>query len=238
MHDMLTIRDLHSHYGSSHIIQGISLDAKAGDVIGIFGRNGVGKTTLLKTIAGWVKPSSGMIELGRTTLNGLSPDRICRAGVGLVPEDRRIFPGLTVQENLELGLMQVTGRPANEERAAISRIYERFPRLGERRRQLGTTLSGGEQQMLAMARILVGAPKLVLVDEPSEGLAPMIVAEIFAIIRELRDSGCIVLLVEQNVHEALKVTDRFVVIERGQIVLSGDAKDEDARMTLMTTLAV
>jgi branched-chain amino acid transport system ATP-binding protein len=238
MRDMLQISDLHSHYGSSHIIQGISLSAKAGDVIGIFGRNGVGKTTLLKTIAGWVQATSGSINLGDTKLNGLSPDRICRAGVGLVPEDRRIFPGLTVQENLELGLMQVSGRSSTDEQAAIARIYERFPRLGERRRQLGTTLSGGEQQMLAMARVLVGAPKLVLVDEPSEGLAPMIVAEIFAIIRELRERGCIVLLVEQNVHEALKVADRFVVIERGQIVLAGDAKDEAAREGLMSALAV
>ena len=235
---MLTIKDLHSHYGSSHIIQGVSLSAKPGDVIGIFGRNGVGKTTLLKTIAGWVQATSGSIELGPIKLNGLSPDRICHAGVGLVPEDRRIFPGLTVQENLELGLMQVRGRSSGDERVAINAIYDRFPRLGERRHQLGTTLSGGEQQMLAMARVLVGAPKLVLVDEPSEGLAPMIVAEIFAIIRELRERGAIVLLVEQNVHEALAVTDRFVVIERGQIVLSGEAKDETAREQLMSALAV
>ena len=235
---MLTIKDLHSHYGSSHIIQGVSLSAKPGDVIGIFGRNGVGKTTLLKTIAGWVQATSGSIELGPIKLNGLSPDRICHAGVGFVPEDRRIFPGLTVQENLELGLMQVRGRSSADERVAINAIYDRFPRLGERRHQLGTTLSGGEQQMLAMARVLVGAPKLVLVDEPSEGLAPMIVAEIFAIIRELRERGAIVLLVEQNVHEALAVTDRFVVIERGQIVLSGAAKDEAARGQLMSALAV
>jgi len=235
---MLTIKDLHSHYGSSHIIQGVSLSAKPGDVIGIFGRNGVGKTTLLKTIAGWVQATSGSIELGPIKLNGLSPDRICHAGVGLVPEDRRIFPGLTVQENLELGLMQVRGRSSGDERVAINAIYDRFPRLGERRHQLGTTLSGGEQHMLAMARVLVGAPKLVLVDEPSEGLAPMIVAEIFAIIRELRERGAIVLLVEQNVHEALAVTDRFVVIERGQIVLSGEAKDEAAREQLMSALAV
>jgi branched-chain amino acid transport system ATP-binding protein len=238
MHDMLQISDLHSHYGSSHIIQGISLSAQPGEVIGIFGRNGVGKTTLLKTIAGWVHASSGSIELGGMKLNGLSPDQICRAGTGFVPEDRRIFPGLTVQENLELGLMQVSGRSKVDEQAAIARIYERFPRLGERRRQLGTTLSGGEQQMLAMARVLVGAPKLVLVDEPSEGLAPMIVSEIFAIIRELRERGCIVLLVEQNVHEALKVADRFIVIERGQIVLASDAKDEAAQERLMARLAV
>ena len=235
---MLAINGLHSHYGLSHVIQGIDLSAAPGEVIGIFGRNGVGKTTLLKTIAGWVRPSEGAITLGGQPLNGLAPDRICLSGVGLVPEDRRIFPGLTVEENLQLGLLQVRGRAARAERAAIDRIYDRFPRLGERRRQLGTTLSGGEQQMLAMARVLVGEPKLVLVDEPSEGLAPMIVAEVFAIVRELRERGCIVLLVEQNVHEALSVTDRFVVIERGRIVLGGDAEDPKDRAKLLAELAV
>lgn len=235
---MLTISGLHSHYGLSHVIQGIDLSAASGEVIGIFGRNGVGKTTLLKTIAGWVKPSEGAITLGGRPLTGLAPDRICLSGVGLVPEDRRIFPGLTVEENLQLGLLQVRGRSARMECAAVDQIYDRFPRLGERRRQLGTTLSGGEQQMLAMARVLVGEPRLVLVDEPSEGLAPMIVAEVFAIVRELRERGCIVLLVEQNVHEALSVTDRFVVIERGRIVLSGDAEDEGDRARLLAALAV
>lgn len=235
---MLTISGLHSHYGLSHVIQGIDLSAAPGEVIGIFGRNGVGKTTLLKTIAGWVKPSKGAITLSGQPLMGLTPDRICLSGVGLVPEDRRIFPGLTVEENLQLGLLQVRGRAAKAERAAIDHIYDRFPRLGERRRQLGTTLSGGEQQMLAMARVLVGEPRLVLVDEPSEGLAPMIVAEVFAIVRELRERGCIVLLVEQNVHEALSVTDRFLVIERGRIVLSGDAEDDADRAKLLAALAV
>ena len=180
---MLTIRGFHSHYGLSHIIQGIDLDARPGEVIGIFGRNGVGKTTLLKTIAGWVTASDGTVMLGEHGLCGLSPDRICHAGVGFVPEDRRIFPGLTVEENLSLGLLQVRGRPKQDECRAIDAIYNRFPRLGERRHQLGTTLSGGEQQMLAMARVMVGEPRLVLIDEPSEGLAPMIVAEVFAIVR-------------------------------------------------------
>jgi branched-chain amino acid transport system ATP-binding protein len=235
---MLSITDLHAHYGLSHVIQGISFTAAPGEVIGIFGRNGVGKTTLLKTVAGWVKPTSGEIRLGETPLSGLEPDRICRAGVGLVPEDRRIFPGLSVQENLELGLLQVRGRAKTEERAAVEQIYDRFPRLGERRHQLGTTLSGGEQQMLAMARVLVGRPKLVLIDEPSEGLAPMIVAEVFAIVRELRDHGCIVLLVEQNVHEALSVTDRFIVIERGSVVLAGNGEDAADRSAVLARLAV
>jgi branched-chain amino acid transport system ATP-binding protein len=235
---MLTIRGLHSHYGLSHIIQGIDLDARPGEVIGIFGRNGVGKTTLLKTIAGWVTASDGTVMLGEHGLCGLLPDRICHAGVGFVPEDRRIFPGLTVEENLSLGLLQVRGRSRQDECRAIDAIYRRFPRLGERRHQLGTTLSGGEQQMLAMARVMVGEPRLVLIDEPSEGLAPMIVAEVFAIVRELRDRGAIVLLVEQNVHRALSAADRFHVVERGKIVFSGEAGVEADRTRLMRLIAV
>ncbi|PTM42785.1 ABC transporter ATP-binding protein [Bosea sp. 124] len=235
---MLDISGLHSHYGRSHIIQGIDLSAGPGEVIGIFGRNGVGKTTLLKTIAGWVKPSHGAIRLDGKPLGDLTPDQICHAGVGFVPEDRRIFPGLTVEENLSLGLLQVKGRSSRDGKRAVEGIYDRFHRLGERRHQLGTTLSGGEQQMLAMARVMVGKPRLVLIDEPSEGLAPMIVAEVFAIVRELRDRGAIILLVEQNVHEALSVADRFHVVERGQIVFSGEAEDPADRERLQQLIAV
>ena len=235
---MLTVSELHAHYGLSHVIQGIDLVARRGEVVGIFGRNGVGKTTLLKTIVGWVKPSSGDIRLDDERLDGREPDAICHKGVGFVPEDRRIFPGLTVQENLELGLLQVKGRPARESRTALERVYDRFPRLSERRKQLGTTLSGGEQQMLAIARVMVGRPKLVLVDEPSEGLAPMIVAEIFAVLRDLRESGTIVLLVEQNVHEALSLADRFYAVERGHIVLEGAADSLPDRERLMATISV
>ncbi len=235
---MFEIKNLQAHYGLSHVIQGIDLAANPGEVIGIFGRNGVGKTTLLKSIAGWVNPSGGEIRLGNRHLNGLPSDVICLAGVGFVPEDRRIFPGLTVHENLDLGLLQVKGRSAAEGRAVLARIYDRFPRLEERRKQLGTTLSGGEQQMLAMARVLAGEPKLVLIDEPSEGLAPMIVAEVFQIVRDLRDRGAIILLVEQNVHEALSVTDRFVVMERGQIILKGQAGNDGDRNRLLKALEV
>ncbi len=235
---MLQISALHSHYGLSHVIQGIDIEAAPGEVIGIFGRNGVGKTTLLKTIAGWVKPSQGAIRLGGEALDGLTPDRICHAGVGFVPEDRRIFPGLTVEENLSLGLLQVKGRSSRDEKRVVEGIYDRFHRLGERRHQLGTTLSGGEQQMLAMARVMVGKPSLVLIDEPSEGLAPMIVAEIFAIVRELREQGAIILLVEQNIHEALSVADRFHVVERGQIVFSGEAENAGDREHLLKLIAV
>ncbi len=157
----------------------------------MFGRNGVGKTTLLKTIAGWITPTAGRDRIRRRGASTGSPANvICRRGVGFVPEDRRIFPGLTVEENLTLGFLQVPGRSRAEDRAALERIYRRFPRLMERRHQLGTTLSGGEQQMLAMARVMVGKPRLLLVDEPSEGLAPMIVADLFAIIGEMKAAGC------------------------------------------------
>jgi branched-chain amino acid transport system ATP-binding protein len=235
---MLDIRNLHTHYGLSHIIQGIDLTVAAGEVFGIFGRNGVGKTTLLKTIAGWVKPTEGDITLAGERIEGLAPDRIARRGTGFVPEDRRIFPGLSVEENLTLGYLQVPGRTSAADREALAKVYARFPRLAERREQFGTTLSGGEQQMLAMARVMIGTPKLLLIDEPSEGLAPMIVADLFAIIKEMKQFGCAILLVEQNVHQALRVCDRFAVIERGQIVVSGRADNAAECDRLLATIAV
>ncbi|MBN9050185.1 MAG: ABC transporter ATP-binding protein [Rhizobiales bacterium] len=235
---MLEIQNLHTHYGPSHIIQGIDLTVRDGEVLGVFGRNGVGKTTLLKTVAGWIQPTNGHILFNNEPIDGQQPDRIARRGVGFVPEDRRIFPGLSVEENLTLGFLQVPGRSSADSRAALERIYQRFPRLAERRYQHGTTLSGGEQQMLAMARVMIGKPSLLLVDEPSEGLAPMIVADLFAIIAEMKAAGCAVLLVEQNVHQALAVCDRFIVIERGRIVLSGDAKDKENCDRLLETIAV
>jgi branched-chain amino acid transport system ATP-binding protein len=235
---MLKLDNLHVHYGLSHVIQGVTIEARAGEVVGIFGRNGVGKTTLMKTIAGWVIPSQGSISLEGERLDGLSPDRICHRGVGFVPEDRRIFPGLSVEENLNLGLMQRPGRSRSEQKAEIDRIYARMPRLAERRKQAGTTLSGGEQQMLAMARVMVGRPRLVLVDEPSEGLAPMIVQDIFAIITEMKEAGAIVLLVEQNVHGALAIADRFYVIERGSVIFAGEAAKQADRTRLMDAITV
>jgi branched-chain amino acid transport system ATP-binding protein len=235
---MFSIDNLQVHYGLSHVIQGVSLDALPGEVVGIFGRNGVGKTTLMKTIAGWVTPSGGSITLDGERLDALPPEGVCRHGVGFVPEDRRIFPGLSVEENLRLGLMQRAGRSRAEENAEIDRIYRRMPRLAERRRQAGTTLSGGEQQMLAMARVMVGRPRLALIDEPSEGLAPMIVADIFAIIEEMKAGGATILLVEQNVLAALGVADRFYAIERGAIVLAGNARDEVDRARLLEAIAV
>ena len=234
----LQLRALHVHYGASHIVQGVDLTVADGEVIGIFGRNGVGKTTLLKTVAGWVAPSSGEILLGERRIDGLSPDRICRAGVGFIPEDRRIFPGLSVEENLTLGFLQVPRRSAAANKSALDSVYARFPRLRERRRQLGTTLSGGEQQMLAIARVMVGEPKLLLVDEPSEGLAPMIAADIYAIIAEMKRAGHTILLVEQNIANALEICERFIALDRGRIVLTGDARSLQDRAALMAAVAV
>ena len=176
---MLELKGVHTHYGLSHVLQGIDLQVGHGEVVGLFGRNGVGKTTVIKTIAGWVSPSSGDVIFNGESINGVGADQICRRGIGLVPEDRRIFPGLTVEENLHLGQMQCPSRSRLDARRRMEEIYQRFPRLAERRRQMGTTLSGGEQQMLAIARVLVGEPKLLLIDEPTEGLAPMIVDELF-----------------------------------------------------------
>lgn len=234
---MLEIRNLHTYYGTSHIIQGIDLSVKRGEVTGVFGRNGVGKSTLLKTVAGWVQPTQGEILLDGKRMDGLASDRIARRGVGFVPEDRRIFPGLTVEENLELGFLQVPGRSEAGNRQALDTIYTRFPRLKERRRQNGTTLSGGEQQMLAMARVIIGKPLLLLVDEPSEGLAPMIVDDLFATIAEMKATGCTILLVEQNVSRALVACDRFIAIERGMVILTGSATNEDDRQKLLKTIA-
>ena len=235
---MLEIRNLQTHYGASHIIQGIDLTVRDGEVFGVFGRNGVGKTTLLKTIAGWIKPTGGEIAFKGERIDGQHSDRIARRGVGFVPEDRRIFPGLTVEENLTLGYLQVPNRAGAGNRAALQAVYQRFPRLLERRNQSGTTLSGGEQQLLAMARVLIGTPSLLLIDEPSEGLAPMIVADLFAIIAERKRAGCSILLVEQNVHQALTVCDKFAVVERGQIVMSGRAAEAADRDKLLSTIAV
>ncbi|MCE8554677.1 ABC transporter ATP-binding protein [Ruegeria pomeroyi] len=231
---MLKIENLNAHYGLAHVLQGVSLQAERGDVIGIFGRNGVGKTTFLKTIAGWVKPSGGCVAFDETELTGLEADAMNRAGFGFVPEDRRIFPGLTVEENLRLGLLGRRGKGGS----SLDQAFDRFPRLAERRHQAGNTLSGGEQQMLAMARVLLAEPSVVLVDEPSEGLAPMIVAEVFAIIREMSAAGSIVLLVEQNIHEALAVCDRFIALERGAVVLDGNGSSETDRKALLKELAV
>ena len=235
---MLEITNLHSHYGFSHILQGVNLTLRPGECVGLFGRNGVGKTTTLRAIAGWIKKISGTIAYNGASISGLEPNAICRLGIGFVPEDRRIFPGLTVDENLRLGLLQTKGRSGAQKSEALERAYELFPRLKQRQRQMGTTLSGGEQQMLAIARVLVGDQKLLLIDEPTEGLAPQIVDEIFAIMRRLKAEGHAILLVEQNVKRALDITDRICAMERGRIILEGDGRSQADRDALMKAIAV
>ena len=235
---MLELINVHTHYGLSHVLQGVSIQVRAGEVVGLFGRNGVGKTTVMKTIAGWLTPSGGRVVFDGQEIGGVASDVICRRGIGLVPEDRRIFPGLTVEENLVLGFMQCPGRSGAESKRQLEDIYQRFPRLGERRLQMGTTLSGGEQQMLAMARVLVGKPRLLLIDEPTEGLAPKIVDEIFHIMDGLRREGIPIVLVEQNVRRAIDLSTRFYALERGQVLLEGDAANPVHRQALFDRIAV
>lgn len=235
---MLELRNVHVHYGLGHVLQGLTINVGAGEVVGLFGRNGVGKTTTIKTVAGWLAPTSGDVIFDRDSLQGLPADKICRRGIGLVPEDRRIFPGLSTQENLELGFMQCARLPSAEEHARIEAIFARFPRLAERRDQAGTTLSGGEQQMLAVARVLIGKPRLLLIDEPTEGLAPMVVDELFSVMREVKAQGQAILLVEQNVSRALTLCDRFYALERGAVVAEGRADLPEDVARLMKAIAV
>jgi len=235
---MLELQDVHTHYGLSHVLQGVTLRVDAGEVVGLFGRNGVGKTTVMKTIAGWVAPSAGQLQFDGQSIAGVASEVICRRGIGFVPEDRRIFPGLTVEENLVLGFMQTPAVSRSERRRKLEHLYTQFPRLGERRTQMGTTLSGGEQQMLAMARVLVGQPRLLLIDEPTEGLAPMIGDEIFKLIDGLRREGVPILLVEQNLHRALDLVDRFYALERGAVVIEGRGDQTGDREALVRQLSV
>jgi len=235
---LLTLTDVHVSIGLSHILQGVSLTVAPGEVVGLFGRNGVGKTTIVKTIAGWHKLASGRIIFDGRDIQQLEPEQICRSGVGIVPEDRRIFPGLSVLQNLELGLMQVSTNQRSIAKNNLEAVLKRFPRLKERESQLGTTLSGGEQQMLSIARVLVGLPKLMVIDEPTEGLAPMIVEDIFKLIEELREKGIAILLIEQNVRRAFTVCDRFYALERGQIVLEESTSNPSALDSLMKAVSV
>ena len=222
---MLELADVHAGYGPSHVLQGMSFVVGRGEAVALFGRNGVGKTTTLRTIIGWTTRLRGTIRFQGQDISKLRTDEICRLGIGLVPEDRRVFPSLTVEENLLLGLFQTpyARRAVRDQR--LERAYDRFPKLGERRRQAGITLSGGEQQMLVIARALMGAPKLLLIDEPSEGLAPKIVAEVFASIRSMCAEGISIVLVEQNVRGALDVVDRCYIVERGRAVAESVPRD-------------
>jgi branched-chain amino acid transport system ATP-binding protein len=215
---LLTVENLHVSYGAVHALQGVSLCVAPGEIVALIGSNGAGKSTLLRCISGLVPASSGAIVFDKTVrLDQLPPHTIVREGISHVPEGRQVFANLTVGENLELGAYQ--RRDRNEIRATREHVFELFPKLKERIRQAGGTLSGGEQQMLAIGRALMARPQLLLLDEPSLGLAPLMVQKIFSIIREINTQGTTILLVEQNAHMALNIARRGYVLQAGSIVL-------------------
>ena len=220
---MLEVRDLEVNYGSINAIKKISFDVNEGEVIALIGANGAGKTTTLHTITGLLKAKSGSVKFEGKELLKTPPHKIVEMGMAHVPEGRRIFQQLTVYKNLTLGAFTRKDKASIDE--TLQMVYGKFPRLEERKKQVAGTLSGGEQQMLAMGRALMSKPKIVLMDEPSMGLSPLFVSEVFKIIEEIRASGTTVLLVEQNAKKALEIADRVYVLETGRIVLSGDAKD-------------
>ena len=222
---MLRITDLHAGYGATPILFGVSLEVRPGEAVALLGRNGMGKTTLMKTAMGFLKPWRGAIEFDGHDLTGLTPHAIARLGIGLVPESRRIFPGLTVRENLELGLSAVTDRSMALRRRRLEEVFHHFPRLSERLEQPGKTLSGGEQQMLAIARVMMAGARLILMDEPTQGLAPAFIRLIRDMVTELKRLGVTVLLVEQNARVALAVCDRGYIMEKGLIVFAASARE-------------
>ena len=225
---MLKIKNINTYYGKVHALKNISLHLAEREIVALIGANGAGKTTILNTISGVTPPESGEIHLAGERTEQLTPDRIVKAGISQVPEGRQVFKGLSVADNLELGAYL---RFRSKESKAVIRqdiqhIYELFPRLEERKKQMAGTLSGGEQQMLAIGRALMAKPRLLLLDEPSMGLAPLVVQEIFAVIERLRsDEGTTVLLVEQNAKAALRMADRGYVLETGKVILEGSAAD-------------
>lgn len=227
---MLEIKDLHTYYGNIHALKGISLQVETGEVVTLIGGNGAGKTTTLRTIQGLIKPREGKILFEGNDLNLLSTQAIVRLGISQSPEGRLIFPRMTVKENLEMGAF--ARNDSLGIKSDIERVLHLFPRLRERINQKGGTMSGGEQQMLAIGRAMMSRPRLLLLDEPSMGLAPMLVTQIFSIIREINQQGTTVLLVEQNARMALTVADRGYVLQTGQIVLTGSAKDLQTNETV------
>jgi branched-chain amino acid transport system ATP-binding protein len=222
---LLAVDDLHTHYGKSHILHGASVRVDGGEIVCLLGRNGVGKSTTLKSVMGLVRPTRGTVTFKGTDVTGWAPHRIARLGLGYVPEERRIFPTISVKENLVMGL-----KPGKRANGAWTpeRVYEFFPRLRERERQRAGTLSGGEQQMLTIGRTLMGNPDLLLIDEPTEGLAPMIVEQVERILAEIHRGGTPILLVEQSMETALALAHRVYVMSKGQIVFTGSVKDLEA----------
>ncbi len=222
MSTMLKVEDLHVYYGSIHALKGISFEVNAGEIVTLIGANGAGKSTSLNTVTGLLKPRTGTVTFEGKPLVGVPAHKVVSHGMALCPEGRRVFLQMTVQENLEMGGFT---RPATEIQESIERVYAQFPRLKERYKQIAGTLSGGEQQMLAMGRALMSKPKLLMLDEPSMGLAPILVEQIFDIIKRLHKDGTTILLVEQNAQAALSVANRAYVLETGKISMSGDAKE-------------
>ena len=219
---LLKAHDLHVYYGAIHAIKGITLEVFENEIVTLIGANGAGKSTTLNTIAGLLKPRQGTVALNGEIISGLGASKVVPKGLSLCPEGRRIFQQMTVRENLEMGSYT---RPVTEIAASLEDVFQRFPRLKEREKQIAGTLSGGEQQMLAMARALMSKPKLMMLDEPSMGLAPILVEQIFSIIKELHQAGTTILLVEQNAQMALQVADRAYVMETGNITLQGPAEE-------------
>jgi branched-chain amino acid transport system ATP-binding protein len=213
---LVTVAAVHTFYGKSHILHGVSLEIGPGEVVGLLGRNGVGKSTTLKTIMGLIQPSQGKVLLQGRAITGLPPHKLARRGIGYVPEDRRIFRLLTVMENLRTGFDR-NGVTDDKRRALLDKVFTFFPVLAERRTQAGGTLSGGEQQMLAIARAMMLEPKIILLDEPTEGLMPRMVSQIRNIIELLHDEGVAILLVEQNVPLTLEVSQRVYIMEKGAV---------------------
>ena len=219
---LLKVDDIHVYYGSIHAIKGISFEVNEGEIVTLIGANGAGKSTTLNTVSGLLKPRMGMISFNGESIVGIGASRIVGLGMALCPEGRRVFQQMTVRENLEMGGFS---RPNEELPAALENVFQRFPRLKEREKQVAGTLSGGEQQMLAMGRALMSKPKLLMLDEPSMGLAPILVEQIFGIIKELHEAGTTILLVEQNAQMALSIADRAYVLGTGKITISGNARD-------------
>ena len=220
---MLKVENLSVHYGMIQAVRDVSFEVNEGEVVSLIGANGAGKTTILRTLSGLVRPSSGKIEFLGQEIQKTPAQKIVASGLSQVPEGRHVFSGLTVMENLEMGAFLKKNREENQ--ANLKKVFSRFPRLEERKNQDAATLSGGEQQMLAMGRALMSTPKLLLLDEPSMGLAPIFIQEIFDIIQDIQKQGTTVLLIEQNANKALAIADRGYVLETGKIVLSGTGKE-------------
>lgn len=219
---MLKVNDINVYYGSIHAIKGVSFEVNEGEIVTLIGANGAGKSTVLKTVSGLLHSKTGSVEFLGNSISGVAPHKIVKSGLAQVPEGRRIFLQMTVEENLDMGAFTQGGKTVNDD---MAKVYDQFPRLKERRKQIAGTLSGGEQQMLAMGRALMSRPKLLMLDEPSMGLAPILVEQIFDIIKLLHKDGTTILLVEQNAQMALSVADRAYVLETGKITLSGTGEE-------------